>query len=324
MPPPIATGNNNPNYHPTELLFDPRRGMSFRQHVTCGKLTATAQAQLLAIVNQVQGLGASGKMVFSQEKPSLEYELVGVPSNLTSVLSEMFFDDWQVQNDDLTANIFTDTVLTNYPAYRAPLDYNARMVLQRYAKLGSGTAMKDVVASLNDDVNATSAAGNPAPTVTPPNPSNGGSTGTGPTGYYQFQMPAAVTSPSFLLAQELVKMIEIDQVDFLDPLPVLTHTSVCSPGSNYNVSRANEMCIYTPAQLLSEVGSGWTNNLPPRLYSQISSFPYRFAPPDSAAFYTWGWLKTRATQNTLTNFMVEMHQEYKLNLWANFIYALKQ
>jgi hypothetical protein len=64
--------------------------------------------------------------------------------------------------------------------------------------------------------------------------------------------------------------------------------------------------------------------LPPRLYSQISSFPYRYAPADSAAFYTWGWLKTRATQVTMTNFMVEVHQEYKLNLWANFIYALKQ
>jgi hypothetical protein len=292
MPPPIATGNNNPNYHPTELLFDPRRGMSFRQHVTCGKLTATAQAQLLAIVNQVQGWGASGKMVFSQEKPSLEYELVGVPSNLTGTLSELFFDDWQMQIDDLTNTIFANTIIGTW------LSYNDRMVLQRYMKLGSSTALQDVVTSLNTDVTAG--------VLTPP------------AGASTFSAPASTA-----YQQQIFKQIDKDQTEFLDPLPVLHHTSVCSPGSTYNVSRANEMCIYTPAQLLSEVGSGWTNNLPPRLYSQISSYPYRYAPADEASYFTWGWLKTRATQGTQTNFMVEVHQEYKLNLWPNIYYALR-
>lgn len=287
MPPPIATGNNNPNYHPTELLFDPRRGMSFRQHVSCGKLTGTAQAQLLAILNQVQGWGASGKMVFSAEKPSLEYELVGVPQNLTGVLSELYFDDWQMQNDDLTNTIFANTILG------AGLSYNDRMVLQRYMKLGSATIMSDVVASLNADVAA------------------GILTGT-------FSAPSSTA-----YIQQIFKQIDKDQTEFLDPLPVLTHTTVCSPGASYNVTRANEMCIYTPAQLLTEVGSGWTYNLPGALYSQISSFPYRSAPADEAAYYTWGWLKTRATQSTMTNFMVERHQEYKLNLWPNTYYALR-
>lgn len=311
---PTATGNNAPNQHPTELLFDPRRGMSFRQLFTCGLGNTSGINNLLGLLQQAQRLGGSGKMVFSGAKPSLEYELPGVPSNLP--VTELFFDDWQMQIDDLTNTIFTNTVLGSN------LLYNDRMVLQRYMKLGSSTSIEDVVISLNVDVNATDAAGNASPAITPPNPTNGGSATTGPTGYYQFQQPSAANGAFYNLAAEVFKMIDKDQTEFLDPLPVLHHTTACSPGATYNATRANEMCIYTTAQLLSECGSGWTYNLPGRIYSELAAFPTRTAPPDEAAFFTWGWLKTRQTQATQTNFMIEVHQEYKLNLWPNIYYAL--
>lgn len=315
MASPNGTGNNNPNFHPTELLFDPRRGMSVRQRVTCGILTATAQAQLLSLVEQAQLLGASGRMIFSGNLPSMEYELPGVPSSLTGIISELFFDDWQMQMDDLTNTVFANTVLGSN------LLYNDRMVLGRYMKLGSSAAIEDVITSLNVDVNALDAAGHASPAIVPPTPSNGGSSTMGPTSYYQFQQPSSTNGTFYSLMQQVFKMIDKDQTEFLDPLPVLHHTTVCSPGATYNSTRANEMCIYTPAQLLTEVGSGWTFNLPGRLYSEISSFPTRSPLPDETAYYTWGWLKTRQTQGTQTNFMIEVHQEYKLNLWPNIYYA---
>ncbi len=149
MPEVIATGNNNPNFHPVELLFDPRRGMSWRQRVTCGKLTATAQAQLLVLLNQVQAMGASGKMVFTGEKPTLEYELPGVPAALSGVVSELFFDDWQMAIDDLTNTIFANLVLLTA---RGGLKYNDHAVLEQYLKLGSSTALDDIVEQFNKDV----------------------------------------------------------------------------------------------------------------------------------------------------------------------------
>jgi hypothetical protein len=297
MPPPIVNGNNAPNWHPTELLFDPRRGMSARQRVTCGKLTSAAEGALLSIVSDAQRIGASGKMVFNNQLPSVEYEFPGVPTNLSGILSEVYFDDWQMKNDDLTNTIFANTVLT------ASLNYNDRQVLQTYLKLGTAISIQDTVTRLNDEVAAGAVAG--------PGVGEGGSGG-------NFVVP----SDTGLLAQ-LRKMIDKDQAEFLDPLPVLQHTSACSPGANYNASRAYEMCIYTTAQLLTEVGSGWAYNLPGRLYSQIASFPTRTAPADEAAYFTWGWLKTRANQGTQTNFMVEAHQEYKLNLWPNIYYAAR-
>lgn len=285
---PTATGNNAPNQHPTELLFDPRRGMSFRQLFTCGLGNTSGINNLLGLLQQAQGLGGSGKMVFSGAKPSLEYELPGVPSNLA--ITELFFDDWQMQIDDLTNSIFANTVLG------AGLSYNDRMVLGRYMKLGSGTSVEDVVTSLNADVTA----------------------GLLPAG--TFTTPSAAADA---LATQVFKMVDKDQTDFLQPLPVLHHTTCCSPGASYNATRANEMCIYTPGQLLSEVGSGWTRNLPGRIYSEIASFPYLSEEADEAAYYTWGWLKTRQTQRTQTNFMIEVHQEYKLNLWSNILYAAR-
>ena len=299
MPVPIATGNNAPNFHPTELTADPRRGMGFRQHVTCGKLTVTAQAQLLNYLWQVQQRGGSGKLVFAGEKPSLEYELSGVPDNLSGVVSEVFIDDWQLQIDDLTNTIFANTVLG------ANLLYNDRTVLMRYMKLGSATSLDEVVASLNSDAKAG--------TVAAPNGGNGG------TGAGLFQVPKA-NGAFTALANQVFKMIDKDQTEFLDPLPVLHHVTGCSPNANYNSTRANEMCIYTTAQLLSECGSGWNRNLPGRLYSQIASFPTRTAALDEAPYYTWGWLKMRARQGTQTNWAIEAQQEWKLNLWPNIWY----
>jgi hypothetical protein len=103
----------------------------------------------------------------------------------------------------------------------------------------------------------------------------------------------------------------------------LRHTSYCSAGALYNTSTANTEKIYSPAQLLTEVGSGWTYNLPPRLYSKIAGIPEQYAPATEASYYTWGWKKTISREPVLSNFMVECETEYVLNLWSNLRYALR-
>jgi hypothetical protein len=292
---PNATGNNNPNFHPREILFDPRRGMSARQHVSCGVQNAAAESELLDLLRQAQLLGASGKYTQSNVKPSLEYEFPGIPYDMAGSLSELFFDDWQMDEDSLTNTVFSNALV------QAGLSYNDLCFFQRYAKLGSGTEGSAVVDSLNDDL------------------ANGLFVSTGLTGSPpQFRFPAYTTFKA-----ELFLMIDRDQTEFLDPLPVLHHTACCSPGATYDSYRAYEMCIYKPAQLLSEVGYGWTYNLPGRLYSQITSFPELSAPANEVDWFTWGWLKMRQTQKTQTNFMIETHQEYKLNLWSNLYYDLR-
>jgi hypothetical protein len=270
--------------------------MSFRKEVTCGVLTAPALAELLAILRQVQMWGGSGEIVLSSEKPRLEYELPGVPGDLTGSLEEAPFDDWQMAVDDLTNTVFANSVLS------AGLNYNDLVVLEGYMKCAGGKTVDEVVNDLNKDAHNNIIVG--------PTTLQGGNNG-------KFIVPSSVD-----LAKQMKRMIDKDQAEFVDPLPVLQHTTCCSPGSLYNVERANEMRIYSTAQLLSEVGSGWTYNLPGALYSQIASFPTRSAAAEEAAYFTWGWLKTRATQRTQTNFGIERHQEYKLNLWPNIYYAL--
>ena len=129
--------------------------------------------------------------------------------------------------------------------------------------------------------------------------------------------------PTDPAAKQLILEIIKGQSEYNKPSYVLRHTSYCSPGSLYNSGVIGEELIYDRGQLLTEVGSGWTYNLPPRLYSKISSIPYQSAPFDEAYYYTWGWKKTISREPCLANFMVEVSTEYQLALWSNLRYGLR-
>lgn len=297
-----VNGTDQPIYSPTELLFDPRRGMSFRQRVSC----PGNQAPLLTIINQVQPLGASGQMTFAGDDPTLEYELPGIPSNLVGVLSELFADQWDLAANESTDTIFANPFIISNTDTARLLNYNDRVVLSRLAR--DGGLVTDATDSCNTDL---ADGGLVAPTAM-----NGGAGN-------RFQVPGADASqPDRNLAKQLLKELLKGQTEYEKPFEVLSHVSACSPTSTYNTARANKMKIYTPAQLLAEVGSGWTINLPNRLISEISAITPEVAPPDESDYYTWGWLKKITRSALQTNFTIEVSTEYILGLWSNIRYGL--
>lgn len=272
-----VNGTDGLIFSPTEILHDPRRGMSFRQHVSAPK----NQLALLRLMRQMQALGASGTLHFAQDDPTYEYELPGIPSNLTNLIPELFFDDWQLLSNESTDSIWRNQIILGQ------INYNDRTVLARMER--KSFTSKEAVAELNLD------------------PLFSGTTFVVPTG---------------AVSKQLGKEIDKNQTEYEAPVHVLIHTTVCSPTKLYNVARSNVMKIYTPAQLLTEVSSGWTYNLPDRLYSEIASIPVETAPDDESAYYQWGWLKKITRTVTTSNFMMEVGTEYVLGLWSTLRYGL--
>jgi hypothetical protein len=272
----------------------------------------------------------------------LVVEIPGLTSTSQGILSEDYFDQWELLTNEGSDTIFANPLIIGSVAAdgrTAPiLNYNDKVVLSRLARDGGNII--DAVSSCNSDLvygaliaptlanggknnngsvqGAAEIPASPGPPATPDVPA-------GPIPPIIFQSPSSnpanptQATPVQQLALETLK----GQTENYTPSRVLRHTSYCSPNATYNSNIAGEDLIYTTSQLLSEVGSGWTYNLPPRLYSKISSFLVQYAAPEEANYYTWGWLKKITREPVLANFMVEVNVEYELALWSNLRYGLK-
>jgi hypothetical protein len=288
-------------FGPLKIDYGPR-GMTTGFTVSC--LTI---GPLIAYYNYIIQFGASGTFLgcdvgvdgqTSAETKSLEVSLPGLVNNLGSIIAELYFDQWELLTNEITDSIFNNPLIVGSAGWMTD---NDKVVLSYMTT--NGGLLQAAVAECNYRCNATP--------QSLPYPATGG-TGASPS---QYQAPSDARSKQLLI--EIMK----GQFDFARPSKVLRHTSYCSAGTLYNTGIAYEECIYTPAQLLTEVGSGWTYNLPPRLYSEIAAQPYQYAPTVEAPYYTWGWKKTVGREPVMSNFIVEREVEYALGLWSNIRYS---
>ena len=280
-------GNPGITYGPVVVDYGPK-GMT--THFTAQCLTI---GPLIGYYNYIVTLGASGRFmgtdlgndgITSAEDKKLEVSIPGLWTALGRYLSELFFDSWEILTNEPTDSIFDNPLIVGTSGWMTP---NDKDVLS-YLALNGGTP-----------ANAASQADLLVPANFP---------------------HTAITGASDPRSLQIQLEIQKGQVEYAKPAYVLRHTSYCSQNAYYNTATSGTEQIYTTAQLLSEVGSGWTYNLPGRLYSKIASIPVQFAPADEAAFYRWGWKKTISREVVQSNFVVEVETEYALALWSTLRY----
>lgn len=291
---PQFLGDNTLKFEVLETLFGPKGNTSRF------KVFSPSVGALVAYYNYIVQFGASGTISGTDNgaNRAMEIELPGLSSSTAGVLEELFFDQWELLTNEGTDSIFANPLIVSGGS--PILNYNDKVVLSRLSR--DGGTISAAVASCNSDIGT----GN----LTAPTPPDGG------TSDGKFQKPTAGGA-----ATQLTLEILKGQTEYEAPNYVLRHTSYCSAGALYNTSTANTQCIYTPAQLLTEVGSGWTYNLPPRLYSKIAGIPFQSAASIEAPYYRWGWLKKITRETVLANFMVEVSTEYALALWSTIRYS---
>lgn len=308
-------GHESLVFGPIEVLYGPK-GTTTRYTVTSINIQ-----DLVNYYNYIITFGASGTLKgldkgidgeTGAEDRILQVELPGLVNDIGNYINELFFDQWELLTNESTDTIFNDPVLigsntSTINGRNTPvLNYNANVILSNLATNG-GTPDQSVT-----QVNSNLTTSSPPGTLTPPTVAQGGTAG------------GQFTLSTFTAAQnQLLIEIQKGQTEYENPTQVLRHTSYKNATSTYNSNRQFEECIYTTAQLLTEVGSGWTYNLPADLYTQIAHLPIKYAAPNEAAFYTWGWLKRVSRQPVLANFMVEVSTEYELNLWSSLRYQLR-
>lgn len=317
-----SVGFEGITFGPIAVDYGPN-GMTTHFNATCPTIDP-----LISYLNYIETFGGSGTLLGADlgvdgattaADKSLSVSLPGLVNNLGLFIHELFFDKWELLNNEGSDSIFDNPLIVGTPGGPAPLlNYNDKCVLSRLAR--DGGTLTQAISSLNSDA----AAGLILPPTPGAGPLGGGAAGTGG-GPNQFQKPGTLSVPDIYggtapgqLAIEIIK----GQVEYEKPTRVLRHTSYCSGGSTYNSGRTNEQCIYATAQLLTEVGSGWTYNLPPRLYTEINAIPTQYAALAESPYYTWGWLKKITREPVQANFMVEISTEYELGLWSNLRYAL--
>ena len=302
-----ASGFHNLIPGPISVDYGPK-GTTTHYTMTCDTI-----APLIAYYNYIIQFGASGVFhgldlgidgITSAEDKRLEVSIPGLINNIGTLIDELFFDQWELLTNECTDTIFSNPLIVA-PIGTTPavLNDNDKVVLSRFTRDGGN--VRKSVATCNADL----LSGMLAEPIT-----GGASTGGG---HYVYQVPIAGVSKQIGLE------ISKQDTEYMRPTYVLRHTSYCSASSTYNTSTANTQKIYTTTQLLSEVGSGWTYNLPPRLYSKISDIATRSPAPAEANYYTWGWLKKITREPVLSNFIVEVNTEYELSLWSNLRYALR-
>lgn len=290
-------------YH--DLVFGPivvdygTKGCTTHFSVTC-----STSEPLVNYYNYIIQFGACGTFhgldfghdgTTSAEEKRLEVSLPGLVNNIGSVINELYFDQWEMLSNENSDTIFANPLIVGSAGW---MNDNDKVVLSRVAKKDEN--IYQAVAGVNQDLKDHILAA----------PASGG------TGDGKYQVPT--DSRSLQIYLELGK----DQAQYGRPTHVLRHTSYCSDRSTYNSARSNVEKIYTPAQLLSEVSTGWTYPIPNRLYSEIAGIPFQYAPGSEASYYTWGWKKTITRSPVLANFIVEISTEYELNLWSNLRYEL--
>jgi hypothetical protein len=304
-------GDSQLKFGPIVTDYGPK-GITTKFIVSCTNVDS-----LVAYYNYINRFGASGTLrgldqnndgSLGAEERTLEVSFPGSVNIGNYSVPEYYFDSWELITDELTNTIFANPLIVG--SSLGWMNYNDKQILSYMARtneLNIGIAVSAInalakVLSLNY-----------------PTAGQGGVVdATTPTGY-AFGPLSSVTSPTGKSQQILIEVLK-GQTEYESPSYVLRHTSYCSPGALYNTSIAYTQQIYTTAQLLSEVGSGWTYNLPPRLYSKIAGIPQQYAAPDEANFYQWGFLKKITQETVLSNFMVEVHTEYALALWSTLRY----
>lgn len=288
-------------FGPVKVSYGPK-GNTTHFTVTCPTI-----APLVAYYNYAVQFGAAGDFlgcdvgsdgVTSAEVKSLEVSYPGLAGTLGGFLSELFFDSWEFLTNEPTDSIFINPLIVGSTGWMTD---NDKVVLSYIAT--NGGRMADAVSECNYRCNSVP--------QSLPYPATGGTA----------DVPSQYQSPSDPRSKQIFLEIMKGQTEYEKPAYVLRHTSYCSPGALYNSATDGTQQIYTTAQLLTEVGSGWTYNLPPRLYSKISGIPIQMAPTVEAPYYQFGWLKTIAREVQLANFMIEVETEYSLNLWSNLRYA---
>ena len=296
-------GYNIRTFGPLRIEYGPK-GTTTHFTVTCPTIQP-----LIEYYNYIVQAGASGDFLgldvgsdgqTTAEVKSLSVSIPGLVNNLSEYIAELYFDQWELLTNESTESIFANPLIVgNSSGGIGWMNDNDKVVLSYMAR--NNCLMAEAVADCNAMVDATPRSLNP--------PVSGGASG-----HYQ-----GVSD-----ARSIQIMLEIQkgQSEFENPTYVLRHTSYCSPNALYDSSVANAEKIYTPAQLLTEVGSGWTYNLPPRLYSKIAAIPIQYAPATEATYYTWGFLKRITREPQLSNFMIEVSTEYECGLWSNLRYAL--
>ena len=301
------------------------------------EVTCTTLAPLIAYYNSIVQYGATGTFhgldvgldgVTSSFEKKLTVSVPGIPNNLSGIISELYFDQWELLSNEGSDTVFADPLLMG--GAMPVINYNAKVILS-YVQQHGGT-IQQAVAACNQNINyswpglpsSDPFAGYTDGILQPPDGALGGKlVEAGDTGDFWYQFTLDTFTPAQIqLALEFAK----GQTEYESPQYVLRHTSYCSPGSVYGVSVAdlNTETIYSTAQLLSECGTGWTYNLPARLYTRVSAAgaAVQFAAPEEAPFYTWGWLKRMTREPQLSNFMIEVNCEYVLALWSNLRYAV--
>ena len=273
------------NFGAIEVVYGPK-GVTTRYTVQC-----TTIQPLVNYYNLIVQFGASGIFkgldlgvdgATSAEEKTLSVEFPGIFTSISNIISILYFDQWELITNEASDTIFDNKFITgtnSLNSFSTPiLNYNDKIVLSRFDRVGG--SLSDAITSLNQDI----LDGNIVPPVAGAGPFGGG------TAAGQFQAPG-LSSPKDAYGgtapQQLAVEISVGQDDFERPTYVLRHTSYCNPNSLYNSGIEFTECIYTPAQLLTEVGSGWTYNLPPRLYSKIAQIPVEFTAVTEQPYYLW-------------------------------------
>ena len=305
-----ALGLNVRVVGPVVIEYGPK-GMTSRYTMTCPTIQP-----LIDYYNYIVKYGASGTFkgldssadgTLGAAEKELEVSVPGIVNNYGRYISELFFDSWELLTNEQNDTIFANPLIVgNGTGGTGWMTDNDKAVLSWMARNGGSGSANPIAQA----VTACNAMCNMTPQALP-YPILGG-TGASP---HQYQAPSDPRSVQLLL--EIMK----GQSEYERPTYVLRHTSYCSSNSMYNTSRNYIEHIYTPAQLLTEVGSGWTYNLPPRLYSEIAQIPQEYAPSMEASYYTWGWLKRKTREPVMSNFVVEIATEYVCGLWSNLRYA---
>jgi len=284
-------GASGITWGPIVVDYGPK-GMTTHFSGTCPSIQP-----LINYYNYIVKFGASGTFsgldnnsddTLTAEEKKLEISLPGLINNYGLLINELFFDSWELLTNEATDTIFANPLIVGSATGGGWMTANDKDVLSIFARGNPSEvgALAKAVSSADSSVAAN----------------------------------APHTAPTDARSKQLILEILKGQTEYERPTYVLRHTSYCSPTSLYNTSTANTQCIFTTAQLLSEVGTGWTYNLPPRLYSKISGIPFQYAPTTEASYYEWGWLKRITREPCLSNFMVEVNTEYELGLWSNIRY----
>ena len=293
-------------FGPLKIEYGPT-GTSSHFTVTCPTI-----GPLINYYDYIVTFGASGTFMgcdrgsdgaTSAEEKRLEVSVPGLVNGLENYISELYFDKWELLTNEATESIFSNPLIVgNESGGHGWMNDNDKVVLSYMAR--NNCTMAQAVSNLNAMVNADPQSLNP--------PLSGGASGS----------PDQYQGVSDGRSIQIMLEIQKGQSEYEAPTYVLRHTSYCSPTALYDSTIENTQCIYTIAQLLSEVGTGWTYNLPPRLYSKISQIPTMVPPETEADYYTFGALKTITREPQLANFMIEVSTEYSINLWSNLRYAL--